>query len=181
MDHAWARNPRDALYRYSVIHQRYIELLHDGGQIFLEVEDWQNKTRGQAELKLLLHSVDGTEREEAFFFFAGVHDVHEFAERVFPWADVDVDEDFYEEHEHVPPDAVFQDDEEPSGYHIIPGDRPSGVRPYADNGEVASYRFELTLNEIGKAFASLDVAAVNLSEYPPYYVARVLARNGGGD
>lgn len=177
MDYAWARSPRDALYRYCVLHRKYIEILEAGGQIFLKASKWVNKTRGQAEFTLILQDDDGSETSVSFAFFAGIHDVHEFATIVFPWADVDIDEDFYDIHEDVPPEAVFQDDDEPGGYFIVPGERESGIRPYSDGGEVASYRFRLELNEVGKSFAKLNAAGASMSRYPPYYVARVLSRD----
>lgn len=176
MDLAFAVNPCDALYRYCAIHARYIQLLEDGGTIFLEADEWVNKTRGQAEFKLLLEDPDGRRTTEEFFVFAGVREVHEFVLRVFPWANVTLDEDYYEEHEDVPPEAVFQDDESPGGYYVVEGERPTGIRPYSDNGEVASFRFELTLNDVGRAFAEIARAASALPKYPPYYFARILAR-----
>ena len=33
---------------------------------------------------------------------------------------------------------------------------PSGLRPYDEDGEVAHWRLELTLNDIGRAFLQLN-------------------------
>ena len=178
MDLAWAANPRDALYRYCVAHRRYIQHISNGGRVLVEADDWINKTRGQAEFRVNLEDENGTVVEtQAWSFFAGIHDVHDFVRHVFPWADVGIDEDFYGMHEDVPPEAVFQDSESPGGYYIIPGERPTGIRPYADSaGEVEHYRFELFLNNTGLAFASLAANAASTTTYPPYYLARVLSR-----
>jgi hypothetical protein len=178
MDLAWAANPRDALYRYCVLHRRYIELLENDGRMFVEAEDWINKTRGQAKFRIILEESDGGTTEEEFFFFAGIDDVHTWTQRVFPWADVGIDDDYYDRHEDVEPAAVFHDPESEGGYYIIPGERPSGIRPYTEGGggEIAYYRFELTLNEIGRAYASLDAQSAALPRYPPYYLATVLER-----
>jgi hypothetical protein len=178
MDLAFAANPRDALYRYCVLQTRYIELLAAGGRIFVEARDWVNKTRGQAELRVILDDQKGTITEESLFIFAGVYELHGFVQSVFPWADISVDEEFYEENEYVQPEAVFPDEDSETGYFEFPGEKPTGIRAYGDEGggEVALYRFELTLNHIGNAFAVLSAAAGELSEYPPYYLARGLAR-----
>jgi hypothetical protein len=178
MDLAWAANPRDALYRYCVLHREYVQLIAEGGRVLLEADDWINKTPGQAEFTVILEESDGdVRRKEEWSFLAGVHNVHDFACRVFPWADVGIDEDYYEAHEDVPPEAVFQDDESPGGYYTVPGERSAGIRPYGDTaGEVKHYRFELMLNDIGSAFATLDSCASSNVWYPPYYLARVLSR-----
>lgn len=179
MNLAWAANPRDALYRYCTLHREYIDLIANGGRVLLEADDWVNKTRGQAEFRVILEDDNGRVRkQEQWSFFAGVSDVHEFACRVFPWATVGIDDSYYDAHEDVPPEAVFQDDESPGGYYVIPGERPTGIRPYSDSsGEVEHYRFELTLNEIGKAFAEFDSCGTSTTRYPPYYLARILSRD----
>ena len=176
MDLAFAANPRDALYRYCAIQTQYIEFVVAGGRLFVEVDEWVNKTRGQAEFRLIYDDEKGNVKEESFFVFAGVDEAYAFVQRVFPWASVYIDDDFYEQHEEIEPEAIFQDDEAEGGYYVIEGERPTGVRPYADagGGEVALYRFELTLNDVGRAFDMLATGAQQLPEYPPYYFAKVL-------
>lgn len=141
--------------------------------MYVEAQDWVNKTRGQAEFNVICEDTQGTESEESFLMYAGVANVHSFVQDVFPWADVGIDEEFYDDHEDIEPKAVFQDDDEPGGYFIVPGERPSGIRPYGGSGggEVENYRFELSLNEIGRAFATLNEGAARLRRYPPYYLA----------
>lgn len=178
MDAAWARNPTDALYRYCGLHREYIALLANGGRLYLEVDDWANKTRGQAQFRLVLETAEGAETVREFGFFAGVRDPAEFAQAVFPWADVNVDEEFYEVHEDVPPDAVFQDADMPGGYLTIETSRAVGVvRPYVERagGEVLSYRFELALNEVGESYAAFSCAAAAMETYSPHRVAKMIA------
>lgn len=176
MEHAWAQCPRDALFRYCALHRRFIDVLSRGGEVFLEAEEWVNKMRGQAGFCLIVRDASDEESRVEFAFLAGIHDPYEFAKVVFPWADIDIDEDYYELHEDVEPEAVFQDDDEPGGYHIVEGERPTGIRPYGlfGSGEVAGYRFTLTLNALGTAFATFEAVGATLPQYPPYYIARTI-------
>ncbi len=178
MNLAWAGHPRDALYRYCAIHAKYIELLANGGAVGVDVEEWINKTRGQASFEVISKANGHDEEVRGFGFVAGIHDPVEFLKGLFPWADVEIDEDYYEIHEDVEPDAIFQDDEAPNGYVVFEGERRVGeVRPYENSvGEVDRYRFRLSLNDIGQAYAALGEAARNLKVYPPYDIARRVAR-----
>lgn len=178
MNLAWASSGRDALFRYCGLHAEYIRHLAADGRLFVVVEEWANKTRGQAHFDLLLISPDGGEQEESFGLFAGVDDVADFLAIVFPWSTVDVDEDFYEEHEDLDPAAVFQDSEEPGGYHLIDRERPTGVRPYggAGGGEVLLYRLELRLNELGRAYVVIEDTAKVMGRYPPHATGRAIKR-----
>lgn len=174
MDLAWARDPRAALFKYCSVQNKYVDLLASGGRIFIEVDEWVNKMRGQADFRLLLRDEEAdTTEEQHLSIFAGVPKIHDFVTRVFPWADVTIDEEYYELNEDVPPDAVFQDSESDGGYVIFEGDRPTGIRHYAEkeNGEIACYRFELTLNDVGKAYSTLCLHAERLEKHPPYYLA----------
>jgi hypothetical protein len=150
MDLAFAACPRDALYRYCVTQIRYIAWVAEGNRLLVEAQEWLNKIRGQCEFRLIFDREGDEVREEAFDVLSGARNPHVFVQKVFPWADVGIDEEFYET----------------SGKKI---------RPYESDGEVASYRFELTLNPVGEAIAALAAAAEALEEYPPYYFARVLS------
>lgn len=150
MDLAFAACPRDALYRYCVTQIRYLAWLAEGNRLLVEAQEWLNKSRGQCEFRLIFEDEGDQVREEAFDVLSGARNPHMFVQKVFPWADVGIDEPFYET----------------SG---------AKIRPYESDDEVASYRFELTLNPIGQAIATIAAAAEELEEYPPYYFARVLS------
>ena len=148
----------------------------------VEVDEWINKTRGQATFRIILETESGAVEEKEFGFFAGVHNLIEFITRIFPWASVEIDEEYYETHEQTDPEAVFHDSESPEGYFIVEGERAVGtIRPYSNStGEVDHYRFVLSLNELGRAFAVLDRFAHDQEEYPPYDIARKIARLAKG-
>jgi hypothetical protein len=157
---AWAASPTDALYRYCSLHAKYIDVLARSGRVLAEIDDWVNKMRGQADFKLLLEEPDGSSFTEAFSVFAGAGDVGGFLQRIFPWADVAVDEDYYSFHEDDPSEGAV------------------GIRPYTEEGggEIACYRLELSLNRIGLAYQAFRDASHQLAEYPPFYMASVLSR-----
>jgi hypothetical protein len=85
-------------------------------------------------------------------------------------------EDYYERHEDVPPIGVFQDPESPGGHYVVEGARRSGVRPYAHNGEIASYRFRLSLNRLGRAYMDFFARSCARRAYPPFYIARAFGK-----
>lgn len=175
-DLAWSRSPVEGLFRYVASLDRYLRTLDGGGRVFVECDKWVNKTRGQAQLRLVAQGGDGSSTVEDLFFFAGIHDVLAFIEGAFPWAAAEIDEEFYAQHEdEPPPEAVFQDDDEPSGYFVVPGRSPSGPRPYRIvAGEVAKWRFELSINELGSAYLSFVKKAGPGVDRPPYLLARLL-------
>ena len=82
--------------------------------------------------------------------------------KVFPWAEFSIDEEFYEEYDEqyfLLEYGIY--DQEDEKYHVF-GDFGEhrnllpNIRPYSCDGEVASYRLILELNEIGKAFLVID-------------------------
>lgn len=171
LEMAWGRAPSERLFRYCLAQERYFRTLRQGGRVLVEVDEWVNKTRGQAEVKIVQQDRHGKETAEELFVFAGAHHMPDFIGRLFPWAQLSVDDDYYGAHEEVDPKAVFQDDESPGGHYVIPGDRPTGLRPYAiTGGEVASWRLELTLNRIGKAFVTIVRASREATAAPPFAV-----------
>jgi hypothetical protein len=86
--------------------------------------------------------------------------------KLFPWADVSLHEETYDEadHEQYETECVHYDegdrffsmdfDEWMRARHL------SDLRPYRNRaGEVDDWRLELTLNDLGKAFLIVDVFA----------------------
>lgn len=84
-------------------------------------------------------------------------------EKIFPWADINVDQDFYNDYdeqnffEQCPYDpeeeeVIYEPEDLENYIESLPK-----IRPYViESGELAKYRFILTINEIGKAFLTID-------------------------
>jgi hypothetical protein len=153
--------------RRLVLDRPWMLLLENGERLFLEAEEWINKSSGRGSLALKARDEEeGSERlvqDWPFVMFPGWP--YEFVFRqLFPWADLSVDEEFYHDRdEELFDDACGMWDGEDKRYIGHTEDFRewrSGLpelRPYQiDGGEVARYRLELVLNEVGRAFMMLD-------------------------
>ncbi|WP_083975144.1 DUF4365 domain-containing protein [Herbidospora daliensis] len=138
----------------------WIEMLSRGSRLFVEYDDWVNKTSGRGTVTIFAEGKDGEDVElGSWAFIAGLHEerTHDF----FAWAELNIDTDYYYEHDY----AQFELecgiwDGEDGKYHIFEDFREwrkdyfgPGIRPYSNTaGEVAHYRLELTLNDLGESF-----------------------------
>jgi hypothetical protein len=143
----------------------WMELLRAGEVLLLDVDEWVNKSSGRGDFQLKTVGRYGNEhviRTWPFQIFPGIP-YEELIPRLFPWAELEVhvptydyaEEDLWEQEEGM------WDSEE--GRYIVMGDsfadwrarRPSGLRPYEENGEIAKWRLALTLGSLGEAFLIL--------------------------
>lgn len=160
-------SPYDKRLTGLVFAKPWMELLDADHRLFLEAEEWVNKSSGRGSLKLTARSEDEEQEsivaEWPFVMFPKTPYVDLFP-RLFPWADVAIDDDFYSEEESTAYDdecGVWDSEEGEYMFHTETygewRSRLSPVRPYAvHGGEVAVYRLELTLNELGRAFLVTD-------------------------
>jgi Domain of unknown function (DUF4365) len=138
----------------------WMELLAAGDRLFLEAEEWVNKTSGRGTLRLVVEDDRGrTEREWPWVFLPGASYAEELP-KLFPWADLAVDRQRFREEaypEFLNECAVW--DSEDADYIVMEDfdewiDRrlAAGLQPYAEtaNGEVALWRLELKLNDLGR-------------------------------
>jgi hypothetical protein len=152
--------------RRLVLDRPWMLLLENGEQLFLEAEEWINKSSGRGSLALKARKGEGEERsiqEWPFVMFPGWP--YEFLFRqLFPWADLSVDDEFYEDHDEEAFDnacGIWDGEDKRYIGHTDDfsewrGELPE-LRPYEiSGGEVARYRLELVLNEVGKSFLMLD-------------------------
>lgn len=118
------------------------------GNLILEVEEWVNKSSGRGRFKLI--TKEANEKEKVIFdrelFGFGCRNYEQVIQEMFPWADVIVDEDYYEENM-----------DEECRYRKKYNDTSLNIYPYANGaGEVDFYRLKLTLNRVGKSFVEMD-------------------------
>jgi Domain of unknown function (DUF4365) len=118
----------------------WMEALSRGDRLLLEAEEWVNKSSGRGSFRLLLQDQRGSEEVERDwpFLMFGLRPYAEVLPEFFPWADLTEDDEYYED----------------SSYPDL-GDEQS-LRPYEEDGEVARWRLEISLNEAGRAFLMLD-------------------------
>jgi len=118
-------------------------LLENDGEIFVETQEWHNKSLGRGPISVIIKENESQEEtivREWNVFYIG-YSVKELIQSNFPWADINIDEDFY--------DSNFDE----SVYEIYPKPFLRRIHPYEIlSGEVGLYRLKLTLNELGKSF-----------------------------
>lgn len=148
-----------------VLAKPWMEMLAGGERLFLEAEEWINKTSGRGSLRLKGQDKNGKETIEKdwpFVMFPGRLYV-EVLSSLFPWADMSIDEEFYEEYDEAQFDlecGVWDGEEGEYVFHTEDFNnwrsRFSCVRPYECDGEVARFRLELRLSKIGVAFLDIE-------------------------
>lgn len=120
------------------------------GESILEVEEWINKSSGRGKFIL---KVTENNREKVLFegemFGFGIKKYEQVIQELFPWADIKVDEEFYEENM----DEYYNDIYKYYKYDdILPK-----IYPYRNGaGEVDFYRLKIELNQIGKSFIEME-------------------------
>lgn len=122
----------------------WMEILDQGGSVVLEADEWINKTSGRGDLRLIAELADGGDRlKRQFLVFLGLAPYDEALPRLFPWANLDMDE-------HA---LNFLADPDWLG-----GTSNRGrLRPYAESGgEIERWRLNLELNDLGRGVLALE-------------------------
>lgn len=144
--------PAQQRFRTLVIQEPLMRHVQNGLKVSVELEDWINKSLGRTPVKVFTHDKDGNESPALnwYQYYLGFS-TKRLAESLFPWAEANVDQDFYDENSEYnrdPDRALFSADED-EGEPVQTGE----VHPYREAaGEVEYYRLKLELNELGKAF-----------------------------
>jgi Domain of unknown function (DUF4365) len=130
-----------------------------GGKVVVEMQDWVNKSLGRTPVDIYVIDDAGNEtltRSSALMYVG--YNVKQLAQRIFPWADIHIDEEFYEQ--NAPEESLEERLSRASARdNGIEGDplTSKDIRPYDEaGGEVECYRLELKLNEVGRAYLALS-------------------------
>ncbi|MDN3264290.1 DUF4365 domain-containing protein [Streptomyces sp. CSDS2] len=142
----------------------WMNRLVEGQRLVIDVEEWVNKTSGRGSITLGVDNEDGRGPEElaSWSIMLGLASYAEVVPTLFAWADVHLHEETYDEADYDQFQlecAVWGEDETfyTESYGEWRRDRfPESLRPYSDDGEVAFWRLELSLNELGRAFLAVD-------------------------
>lgn len=148
--------PRQQRLRRLTLDEGLMRYIAAGGKVSVELEDWYNKSLNRSPITVFVEDGNGdvTVELEWFGMFTS-HDMKWVAEAVFPWAAARMDLDFYDAN------SDFEESDEDRLRRAIDLDNgiqpckpgPDDVYPYSDSsGEVASYRLQLFLNDLGKAY-----------------------------
>ena len=124
-----------------------MKLLSQGGRLFVVTQEWHNKSLGRSPITIIYQNENLEERtaKEWFVWYIG-YSLEELIQLYFPWADIGIDEEFYDENFSESFYDVYTD------MYI----KNHNIYPYEVlAGEVSNYRLELTLNELGKSFLTI--------------------------
>ena len=156
-----ANNLSDYEHRHAslVLAKEWMIEAKNRGVLILEVQEWVNKSSGRG--RFVLKSCDDNENEIILFehelWGFGLKAYDRVIQELFPWADIEIDSDFYDENmecEDTRNWDIYDEDEE---YIISQNRLPGGIYPYCNvAGEVDCYRLLLTLNHIGKSFLTTE-------------------------
>lgn len=128
-----------------IVAKKWMKEAYEQGALILEVQEWVNKGSGRGEFILKTDDMDGSGEvlfTESFIGF-GVRPYDQVIHDLFPWADIDIDVDFYEENAEY---TDWRSSEKTS----------NRIYPYMNvAGEVDYYRLRLSLNSLGESFLSI--------------------------
>jgi hypothetical protein len=141
----------------------WIELVAEGETVYIEFEDWINKSLPRFTIRIGCETRSGIE-EQAWPTIYGIGlSLEEAISYVIPWAEFEVDEDAYHdfmESQWYAECYMGRDKDDDSEHFSEPFEEwykpPEGIVPVSEGGEVERYRLILSLNQIGKAFLDLD-------------------------
>ena len=143
----------------------WMRVLDEGKRLFLEADEWVNKTSGRGDIRVVVENADGNEAVGATWTVLGGFKPYDavLADQ-FPWAELDVDHDVYEDADRVLFELETGTWDSEDGVLLTFDDFgdwrrrrfDEGLRPYEDDGEVARWRLEARLNTLGTAFLEVD-------------------------
>lgn len=143
----------------------WMDLLASGKRLVVDIEEWVNKTSGRGAITLGIDNEDGEAPEEivTWVVLLGMQSYAEVVPRLFAWADVSLHEETYADADYDAYEAECVRYDEGDRFYVesfedwTSGRSHDPLRPYANEAdEVDRYRWELTLNDLGRAFLTVD-------------------------
>lgn len=140
-----------------------MELINEGEMVYVAFDDWVNKTLSRFEIFIGCDSRNDVEEQSWPMVYGPGFSPEDALSYVLPWADFEVDGDAHREGQKDRwADECFggYDKEDDIVFYTQTFEEwytpPRGIAPCSENGEIASYRLILSLNEAGKAFLTMD-------------------------
>lgn len=137
----------------------WMEKISEGYEVFVEFDDWINKSLSRYQVTL---NCEGESQHWPMTYCPGMS-IEEALEFFLPWADFQIDIEAHREGSVGQWDAecyMTYDKEEGRAIHGMSFDEwynePEGIVPYQEDGEVATYRLQLELNDLGRSFMDID-------------------------
>jgi len=143
--------------------RRWLELLAEDETVYVEFEDWINKSLPRFQIRLGCDSRDDIPSETWPTTYGIAFSIADALSHLLPWADYEMDLDAHREHMHSVhyEECYSWDDKETDTTFFSQSfdewyEEPDGLAPVYADGEVERYRLLLRLNELGKGFLSVD-------------------------
>ncbi|MGG3509832.1 DUF4365 domain-containing protein [Paenibacillus lautus] len=149
-----------------VIAKAWMEAIDAGDDVILESDEWIHKSSGKGSmtLKIISQTMEEKVALDWPMVFFPMQDYKDVFNKVFPWANISIDEDFYEDYDQ---DQFMLEecpyDSEEGEYIFVEEwyeewkDAQEEIRPYSNSaGEVDHYRLKFELNDLGITFLKLD-------------------------
>lgn len=158
-------------YNFLLSQKRFMQIIQDGGEIKLHSTEWINKSSGKGDTELIVSNGQGVQKYTYPYWFPHTPYTTVFP-RLFPWANFVADEEFFAEND----EALWREyhchyDDEENDW-IVVGDtfdefrsKLNPMRSIDHSGEVYEYMLNLSLNELGKSFLSVDKFVSNAQPY----------------
>jgi hypothetical protein len=141
--------------------KKWIQLLAEGETVYIEYEDWINKSLPRYIIQIGCDSKEDVESEEWPILYG--LSMEEAIAYILPWADYEMDYDaHYEFMESIWFDECYmgRDLDDGTPYFSTPFSEwyqsPDEIVPVSENGETEGYRLILSINKLGRAFLDLD-------------------------
>ena len=144
----------------------WMEHLVSGGSLAVEFEEWMHKSSGRASLRLRALDENGalTDSHEWPYIFLPGADYAKELPRMFPWAtltrnadaDADANLDRYVSECGIWNSKAGELLWDPAYGEWLSNEVGSGIGPAWDDGEVAHWRLDLALSDMGRAFLTVD-------------------------
>lgn len=148
--------------------RHWMHKITEGYDVFVEFDDWVNKSLSRYQISLISED----EVQDWPMTFSPGMSIEEALEFFIPWADFEMDIESHREASESQWSAecyMTYDKEDDQTIYSQSFEswynEPDGIVPFQQDGEIASYRLQLSLNEIGKAFLKIDEFLSEKSEF----------------
>ncbi len=176
LEHAFDGTPRQQKLRQLAIHEPLMRHVQEGKKVSVDLDEWVNKSLGRSTLNVYVYDEHGDSSEAMnwMVWYVGMS-IPELVAKSFPWFDANIDQDFYDDNidEESIEDARDRAADIDNGIIVEPGEDREEYRiyPYHEDGEIAVYRLEFSLNDLGNAYLTvadyLDEEPISRKIPPP--------------
>jgi hypothetical protein len=143
--------------------RKWIDLVASGEVVYVEFDDWVNKSLPRFAVEIGCDTRNDIESQQWPMTYGPGLSFEELLAHLLPWADFRMDETAWEnfmENEWMNECYMWHDKETGETFYSMPFSEyfapPDGIQPISRGGEVDGYRLLVELNDLGRAFITVD-------------------------